>query len=105
MTNEGIVTSPKRRPHEDSLAFNKDIYCLIWSSSRSLAPFPWPCSILPIRYLCPHHSLTHSCLNQTHSQRLLPHARRSPSFRDQRLMPPVFQSHNESNFTAFCEPW
>src|SRR5258708_3418696 len=29
----------------------KDIYCLIWSSSRSLAPFPWPCSILPLRYL------------------------------------------------------
>ena len=74
---------------------------LVWSSSRSLAPFPWLSSHLMLLLLFLTSSLTRSNLHQ--------YKRWQPSrlnlaglFRDRRLMPPRCLPLNESNFTAIC---
>jgi hypothetical protein len=86
------------------MARRRDICWSIWSSSRFLVLFPWPCSHLMLHLLCPHHSQSRSYLNR-YKKRQPSHASRSPSFQVRRLMPRRFQSHNESNFTAICGPF
>src|SRR6266516_6200472 len=77
----------------------------IWSSSRWIAPCPWPYSHRMRRLWCLLLSQTRSCLNRTLRRQPPSHALRAGCFPVRRWMPPHCLRHNGSNFTGIYGPW